>query len=182
MLSLLTTPSWSCFTGWRSPPHRPGRLLMAMQERPLAQGARYDSVAGQWPQTAPPLPAKPKPTTRTVRRKAAATPRDRRPPSGGSASENLALVLKDMEPMANAAERRAVGRVLQGRRLRPRDYTTVLKELRRAGKQVTLPRATAPAYASCKEVLAAFKKCRSVEAMRTTAIDYYNEHLADRFP
>lgn len=55
-------------------------------------------------------------------------------------------------------------------------------KLRRAGKQVTLPRATAPAGASCKEVLAAFKKCRSVEAMRTTAIDYYNEHLADRFP
>lgn len=55
-------------------------------------------------------------------------------------------------------------------------------KLRRAGKQVTLPRATAPADATCKAVLAAFKKCRSVEAMRKVAIDYYDEHLADRFP
>jgi hypothetical protein len=55
-------------------------------------------------------------------------------------------------------------------------------KLRRAGKDVALPRATAPADATCKTVLAAFKKCRSVEAMRTTAVDYYNEHLADRFP
>lgn len=55
-------------------------------------------------------------------------------------------------------------------------------KLRRAGKQVTLPRATAPADATCRAVLAAFKKCRSVEAMRKVAIDYYDEHLADRFP
>ena len=55
-------------------------------------------------------------------------------------------------------------------------------KLRRAGKDVTLPRATAPSDATCKAVLAAFKKCRSVEAMRTAVLDYYNEHLADRFP
>ena len=55
-------------------------------------------------------------------------------------------------------------------------------KLRRAGKDVALPRATAPADATCKAVLAAFKKCRSVEAMRTAAVDYYDEHLADRFP
>ena len=55
-------------------------------------------------------------------------------------------------------------------------------KLRRAGKDVVLPRATAPADATCKAVLAAFKKCRSVEAMRKVAIDYYDEHLADRFP
>ena len=55
-------------------------------------------------------------------------------------------------------------------------------KLRRADKDVVLPRATAPADATCKAVLACFKKCRSVEAMRTAAIDHYNEHLADRFP
>jgi hypothetical protein len=55
-------------------------------------------------------------------------------------------------------------------------------KLRHAGKDVTLPRATAPADATCKAVLACLKKSRSVEAMRTAAVDYYNEHLADRFP
>lgn len=55
-------------------------------------------------------------------------------------------------------------------------------KLRRAGKDVALPRATAPADATCRAVLACLKKCRSVEAMRTAAVDYYNEHLADRFP
>tara|TARA_B100000927_G_C16454216_1_gene465136 strand:+ start:55 stop:789 length:735 start_codon:yes stop_codon:yes gene_type:complete len=55
-------------------------------------------------------------------------------------------------------------------------------KLRRAGKDVALPRATAPADATCKAVLAAFKKCRSVEHMRKVAVDYYDEHLADRFP
>jgi len=55
-------------------------------------------------------------------------------------------------------------------------------KLRRAGKDVVLPRATGPADATCKAVLACLKKCRSVEAMRTAAVDYYNEHLADRFP
>ena len=55
-------------------------------------------------------------------------------------------------------------------------------KLRRAGKDVTLPRATAPADATCKAILVSLKKSRSVEAMRTAAVDYYNEHLADRFP
>ena len=55
-------------------------------------------------------------------------------------------------------------------------------KLRRVGKDVVLPRATAPADATCKAVLACLKKCRSVEAMRAAALDYYNEHLADRFP
>ena len=55
-------------------------------------------------------------------------------------------------------------------------------KLRRAGKAVALPRATGPADATCKAVLACFKKCRSVETMRTAAIDYYDAHLADRFP
>ena len=55
-------------------------------------------------------------------------------------------------------------------------------KLRRAGKDVALPRATAPADATCKAVLVCFKKCRSVEAMRTAALDYYDAHLADRFP
>ena len=40
----------------------------------------------------------------------------------------------------------------------------------------------APADATCKAVLACFKKCRSVETMRTAAIDYYDAHLANRFP
>lgn len=55
-------------------------------------------------------------------------------------------------------------------------------KLRRAGKDVALPRATAPADATCKAILVSLKKCRAVEAMRTAAVDYYNEHLADRFP
>lgn len=55
-------------------------------------------------------------------------------------------------------------------------------KLRRASKDVTLPRATAPADATCKAVLACLKKCRSVEHMRKAAIDYYDAHLADRFP
>ena len=55
-------------------------------------------------------------------------------------------------------------------------------KLRRASKQVTMPRATAPADDICKAVLARFKSCRSVEAMRVAAVDHYNEELADRFP
>ena len=55
-------------------------------------------------------------------------------------------------------------------------------KLRRASKQVAMPRATAPADPICKEALARFKKCRSVEAMRAAAEAYYAEKLADRFP
>jgi len=55
-------------------------------------------------------------------------------------------------------------------------------KLRRASKQVTMPRATTPADAICKEALKRFKKCRSVDAMRTAAEAYYEEELADRFP
>ncbi len=55
-------------------------------------------------------------------------------------------------------------------------------KLRRASKQVTLPRATAPSDATCKELLARFKTCRSIEAMRVAANAYYDEELADRFP
>jgi len=55
-------------------------------------------------------------------------------------------------------------------------------KLRRSSKQVTMPRATAPADAICKAVLARFKSCRSVEAMRAAAEAYYHEALADRFP
>ena len=55
-------------------------------------------------------------------------------------------------------------------------------KLRRASKQVTMPRMTAPADAICKEALARFKKCRSVEAMRAAAEVYFAEKLADRFP
>jgi hypothetical protein len=55
-------------------------------------------------------------------------------------------------------------------------------KLRRASKQVTMPRATMPADAICKEALKRFKKCRSVEAMRAAAEAYYEEELADRFP
>jgi hypothetical protein len=51
-----------------------------------------------------------------------------------------------------------------------------------ASKQVTMPRATAPADAICKEALVRFKRCRSVQAMRTAAEAYYEEELADRFP
>ena len=45
-----------------------------------------------------------------------------------------------------------------------------------------MPRATAPADAICKEALARFKKCRSVQAMRAAAEAYYEEALADKFP
>ena len=55
-------------------------------------------------------------------------------------------------------------------------------KLRRASKQVTMPRATMPADAICKAVLARFKSCRSVEKMRAAAEAYYHEELADRFP
>ena len=55
-------------------------------------------------------------------------------------------------------------------------------KLRRASKQVAMPRATAPADPVCKEALVRFKKCRSVEAMRAAAEAYYEEKLADRFP
>ncbi len=55
-------------------------------------------------------------------------------------------------------------------------------KLRRASKEVTMPRATAPADAICKEALKRFKKCRSVEAMRAAAEAYYHEALADKFP
>jgi hypothetical protein len=57
-----------------------------------------------------------------------------------------------------------------------------LKLRRGASKQVTMPRATAPADAICKEALVRFKKCRSVQAMRAAAEAYYEEELADRFP
>ena len=57
-----------------------------------------------------------------------------------------------------------------------------LKLRRGARKQVVMPRATAPADATCKAVLVRFKKCRSVEAMRTAAEAYYHEELAGRFP
>ena len=55
-------------------------------------------------------------------------------------------------------------------------------KLRRASKQVTMPRMTAPADAICKAALARFKKCRSVEKMRAAAEAYYHEELEDRFP
>lgn len=55
-------------------------------------------------------------------------------------------------------------------------------KLRRASKEVTMPRATMPADAVCKEVLKRFKKCRSVEKMRAAAEAYYEEELAHRFP
>ncbi len=55
-------------------------------------------------------------------------------------------------------------------------------KLRRASKEVTMPRATAPADTICKEMLVRFKKCRSVEAMRAAAEAYYHEALADKFP
>ncbi len=54
--------------------------------------------------------------------------------------------------------------------------------LRRASKQVTMPRMTAPADAICKEALKRFKSCRSVEKMRAAAEAYYEEELADKFP
>lgn len=57
-------------------------------------------------------------------------------------------------------------------------------KLRRSGasKQVAMPRATTPADPTCKEALARFKRCRSVEAMRAAAEAYYEEELADKFP
>ena len=55
-------------------------------------------------------------------------------------------------------------------------------KLRRASKEVTMPRATTPADAVCKEALKRFKSCRSVEKMRAAAEAYYHEELADRFP
>jgi hypothetical protein len=55
-------------------------------------------------------------------------------------------------------------------------------KLRRESKNVTLPRATAPADATCKEILARFKSCRSIEAMRVAAEAYYEEKLAYKFP
>ena len=55
-------------------------------------------------------------------------------------------------------------------------------KLRRSSKQVAMPRVTAPADSICKTLLARFKKCRSVEAMRDAAEAYYREALADRFP
>lgn len=55
-------------------------------------------------------------------------------------------------------------------------------KLRRASKQVTMPRATMPADAVCKEALKRFKKSRSVEAMRAAAEAYYAEALSDKFP
>jgi len=57
-----------------------------------------------------------------------------------------------------------------------------LKLRRGASKEVTMPRATMPADAVCKEALKRFKKCRSVEKMRAAAEAYYHEELADRFP
>ena len=51
-----------------------------------------------------------------------------------------------------------------------------------ASRQVTMPRATAPADAVCKAALARFKRCRSVQAMRAAAEAYYGEELADKFP
>lgn len=55
-------------------------------------------------------------------------------------------------------------------------------KLRRASKQVTMPRMTAPADAICKEALKRFKSCRSVEKMRAAAEAYYEEELAYKFP
>ena len=57
-----------------------------------------------------------------------------------------------------------------------------LKLRRGASKEVTMPRATTPADAVCKEVLKRFKSCRSVEKMRAAAEAYYHEELANRFP
>ena len=54
-------------------------------------------------------------------------------------------------------------------------------KLSRRSSEVPL-RALAPNDNVCKEALARFKKCRTVEAMRVAAIDYYNDALADRFP
>jgi len=55
-------------------------------------------------------------------------------------------------------------------------------KLRRASKQVTMPRATTPADPICKEVLKRFKSCRSVDKMRAAAEAYYHDELEDRFP
>lgn len=55
-------------------------------------------------------------------------------------------------------------------------------KLRRASKEVTMPRATTPADAICKAALKRFKSCRSVEKMRAAAEAYYHEELEDRFP
>ena len=55
-------------------------------------------------------------------------------------------------------------------------------KLRGESKRVALPRATAPADATCKALLARFKACRSIEKMRAAAIAYHEEELADRFP
>ena len=55
-------------------------------------------------------------------------------------------------------------------------------KLRRASKQVTMPRATTPADTICKEALKRFKSCRSVDKMRAAAEAYYHEELENRFP
>jgi len=55
-------------------------------------------------------------------------------------------------------------------------------KLRRASKEVTMPRMTAPADAICKAALKRFKSCRSVEKMRAAAEAYYHEELENRFP
>ena len=41
---------------------------------------------------------------------------------------------------------------------------------------------TAETFEVAKEALVRFKRCRSVQAMRTAAEAYYEEELADRFP
>lgn len=55
-------------------------------------------------------------------------------------------------------------------------------KLRRRGKDVIMPRVTAPSDITCKAVLAEFKSCRSVEAMRVAAEAYYEKNLAHKFP
>jgi len=55
-------------------------------------------------------------------------------------------------------------------------------KLRRASKEVTMPRMTAPADAICKAALKRFKSCRSVDKMRAAAEAYYHDELEDRFP
>ena len=123
-------------------------LQLQQQDQELVQGARYDSVAGQWPDE--PSEDKKKRSSRerdelkkrVVRggaRGRSAGPRVRAEPKrapradGGSASQNLAHVLEEMEPLGDESSVREVDHVLQGRRLRPKDYTTLLSTLRRAG-------------------------------------------------
>ena len=124
-------------------------LQLQQQDQDLVQGARYDSVAGLWPEEPAEDKKKRSPRAREELKKSvvrggarakSSGPRVRAEPKraprsdGGTASQNLAHVLEKMEPLGAESTVREVGSVLQGRRLRPKDYTTLLSTLRRAGK------------------------------------------------